>query len=183
MAKFTRVKLGFKRDPRTKRFRTWWGWRRVRTLPERIVDMAVSQLGTLEQPRDSNRGAQVERYQAATTLGGTGWPWCVAFTVWVRQRVGALAPSEYRGGYVPHLELWARKAGKWRTKPSLGARAIFDWGRDGLADHVGFVAQVSPLVTIEGNTQPGSRGDQSNGGGVYRRTDRTSNQIRGYVAA
>lgn len=147
----------------------------------RVVAVAVSQIGTVEQPRNSNRGPQVQRYQSTTSVPGTGWPWCAAFRRWCRDKAG-VDPKGYRGAYVPHLEFWARKAGKWRSRPSLGADVIFDWDGDGVGDHVGIVERVSPLVTIEGNTQAGAKGDQSNGGGVWRRTDRKSTTIRGYVA-
>jgi hypothetical protein len=157
-------------------------WRpRAASAGVRVARVAVSQIGTVESPRNSNRGEQVQRYQAATTVAGTGWPWCVAFRRWCRDTAG-VDRGGYRGAYVPHLELWARKAGKWRTRPSIGADVIFDWDGDGVGDHVGIVEKVSPFVTVEGNTQAGARGDQSNGGGVWRRTDRQHTTIRGYVA-
>ena len=50
---------------------------------------------------------------------------------------------------------------------------LFDWGGDGLADHIGIVEENHPgegfMTTIEGNTSSGAGGSQSNGGGVYRR--------------
>ena len=54
-----------------------------------------------------------------------------------------------------------------------GDLVLFDWGGDGLADHIGIVEENHPdegyMTTIEGNTSSGSAGSQSNGGVVARR--------------
>lgn len=142
--------------------------------------VAASQLDVREVPKDSNRGPMVQKYQQTTTVPGTGWPWCVAFVRWVWDRAG-IHVDGYRGAYVPHLELWAKKAGKLKAKPVVGAAAIFDWNGDGVGDHTGIVETAKPLRFIEGNTQPGASGNQSDGGGVYRRSDRKPATIRGYV--
>src|SRR5690606_87471 len=124
----------------------------------RVVKAAQREVGVLEVPRDSNSGPRVRTYQASTTVPGSGWPWCMAFVRWCWDQAGA-HKNGYRGAYVPHLELWARKAGKLQKKPSPGAAILFDWDGDGVADHTGLVERVTPrLVTIEGNTQPGASG-------------------------
>lgn len=127
-----------------------------------------------------NRGASVERFQNATSVPGTGWPWCMAFVVYCAITAGIDLP--YRGAYVPSFEAWARKAGRWRSTPRRGYAVVFDFGGDGLADHVGIVVEAgqSADVTIEGNTSSGDTGSQSNGDGVYRRV-RPHSQIKGYV--
>lgn len=68
-----------------------------------VVKWASSQVGVMESPVGSNSGGSassgVRWYQAATFLGGSGWPWCAAFC--------CRAWSEVYG-YVPR-----RSAGAW----------------------------------------------------------------------
>ena len=49
-------------------------------LRHRLLKIAEGQVGTTETSRNSGR--KVREYQAATNLGGTGWPWCAAFVCW-----------------------------------------------------------------------------------------------------
>lgn len=49
----------------------------------RVTTTAAREIGVHEVPWGSNTGPRVRQYQAATVLGGTGWPWCNAFTEWV----------------------------------------------------------------------------------------------------
>jgi hypothetical protein len=51
-------------------------------LPEAIIKIATAELG-VEEVNGSNSGKRVKEYQAATSLGGTGWPWCAAYVCWV----------------------------------------------------------------------------------------------------
>ena len=48
------------------------------TAGERTAKRAAGYVGTREVPMGSNRGPQVERWQAPWGMG-TGWPWCGAF--------------------------------------------------------------------------------------------------------
>jgi hypothetical protein len=150
---------------------------------ERVVQLALAEIGVHESPRDSNRGHRVGMYQASTTVPGSGWPWCMAFVRFIWDAAG-VHESGYRGAYCPDFERWAKAAGHWRdasVKPRPGWAVLFDWNGDGIADHVAIVADGVPLATVEGNAQPGPGGDQSNGGGVYPRFDRKRSQVRGYV--
>ena len=65
-----------------------------------------------------------------------------------------------------------RTIGAAAIRAQPGDVILFDWGGDGVCDHVGVVEKNfgSYVQTIEGNTSSGSSGSQSNGGGVYRRT-------------
>lgn len=57
------------------------------TSGEKVMQAARAEVGVHEVPWGSNRGQRVQQYQAATDLGGTGWPWCGAFAKWVYARV------------------------------------------------------------------------------------------------
>jgi hypothetical protein len=155
----------------------------VGSVGARIVRLARKEIGVLEHPPGSNRGQRVEQYQASTTYPGTGWPYCAAFCRWVLDAAG-VTWIDYRGASCPNLESWARSAGRWRsasTTPKPGWLVLFDWGGDGVSDHVGIV-EVPRKSSVEANTTRGAGGNQSDGGGVHRRgMDHQGRVIRGYV--
>lgn len=148
--------------------------RRQRKPLDRLLAAARSQLGVVEVGGE-NRGPSVSKYQAATTVPGTGWPWCQAFVRWCMDQAGILRDG-YRGAYVPDFERWARVVKLWRTgRPRAGWAIVF-----GGTGHVGIVEKVTTTLsgrvkvhTIEGNASDG----------VRRMTyDVDDPRIRGYVA-
>lgn len=60
------------------------------TKGDAVVKVALAEVGVTEVPMGSNTGPRVRQYQAATDLGGTGWPWCSAFVEWCWKRVGGI---------------------------------------------------------------------------------------------
>jgi hypothetical protein len=53
-------------------------------LSERMVQIALAEVGVSEKPRGSNRGPRVNQYQCATDLEKPLWgAWCAAFVCWV----------------------------------------------------------------------------------------------------
>lgn len=105
-------------------------------------------------------------------------PWCGSFVKYVLDHVGVTgepSPVWTVGGVRGY-----RAAGRWNSRNSgkalAGDPVFFDFGGSEIAekaDHVGFFIRYLPggkhIETIEGNTSSGSRGSQSNGGGVYVR--------------
>ncbi len=83
--------------------------------------------------------------------------------------------------YCPTVYNWAKQKGLIVPKETAryGDIVLFDWGRDGVADHIGFVENYNGVnyTTIEGNT---SISDNSNGGAVMRRT-RYASQIQAII--
>lgn len=147
------------------------------TTPQRVLAIAASQLGISESPAGSNRVKYNEWY------GVNNIPWCATFVSWVLDKAGLDElhglQNERGSAYCPYIEKYYKNQGRWQTKPQVGAIVLFDWGSDGISDHIGFVesAETSRIViTLEGNT---SSADNSNGGQVQRRK-RYSSQIRGY---
>jgi len=60
------------------------------------------------------------------------------------------------------------------TDPKPGDLVCYDWGRDGIADHMGLFEMWADdhhtiVVAVEGNTSSDDQGDQSNGGEVCRK--------------
>ncbi len=140
-------------------------------LRERILAHARGELGKKEAGWN---GGDAKKYQEYFGRGRE--PWCADFVSWVYTQAGKPMDNPY----VPSIVNQLKKAGRWRTSsPRPGDMVIFDWNHDGVADHIGIVAEVLPngrVRTIEGNTgDPAGRGPE----GVYERS-RTKGTIMGY---
>lgn len=130
------------------------------TLPEKTLEIAITQLGVREAPGNKNRGAQVEKYLAAVGLG-PGYAWCMAFVYWCHLQAAEAMGRKvlmYKTGGV--LEQWRQRKDKYRAlSPQPGDIAIMDYGKG--TGHVCIVLKVNEdgtIDTIEGNTNDeGSR--------------------------
>lgn len=115
--------------------------------------------------------------------GKAGYAWCGGFMVWAYRQVGVDLMRCAWWFYTPYIVNFARSHGFWRATSSYGAQPLFDWNRDGVADHVG-AANPDPnsasYRSIEGNTSSGVVGSQSNGGGVWQRY-RNRGDILGWI--
>ena len=109
-------------------------------------------------------------------------PWCAMFVTYCFVVEAGGSPAFARGAaysYVPYL-LNNAKAGQGGLKvtgsPMPGDLVCFDWGYDGVPDHIGFFesGSATSFKTIEGNTSPSN---YSNGGQVMR-CDRRSTDAR-----
>lgn len=87
-----------------------------------------------------------------------GVPFCAMFVSWVFNQAGAKAVG-LPGAYCPTMLAAARAAGKTVNKyqAKFGDIVYFDWGNDGITDHVGLVYRNDGnyLTTLEGNTDNG----------------------------
>lgn len=110
---------------------------------------------------DPEPGTKYGRWYArdhGAYFGTSGVAFCAMFVSWVLDRAGVPCPG-FPGAYCP----WIVDAVRGRSHPSREARpgdvVLFDWGRDGVSDHVGIVErnEGGHLVTIEGNTTIGGR--------------------------
>jgi CHAP domain len=149
-----------------------------KNLTEKVLDLARSQIGYTEKPINSNHTKYNEWYYGKPLSA----PWCAIFTSWLFAQSGkTLAWQNDRGfAYCPYGVKRAKELNIWFTSPKVGDLVFFDWGRDGISDHIGVVEtlnQDGSITTIEGNT---SLSNDSNGGQVMRRT-RYKNQIMGYA--
>lgn len=138
------------------------------------VKLAKSKVGTIETP--------VNIQEFGKWYGMNGVPWCAIFVSWCFANSGSKSFSRRsRWAYVPYVlnDAHAARNGLTITRaPVAGDLVLFDWDSDGVCDHIGIVEKPSPLVTIEGNTSPT---DNSNGGQVMRRTDRSASDIAAFV--
>lgn len=139
-----------------------------------VLSVARGQIG-YSRWSDPEAGTRYGRWYAKKTgnsyYGQSGVPYCAMFVSYVFAQAGASCAG-LPGAYCPTM----LSAASGHTVPKAQARpgdvVYFDWGGDGIVDHVGIVEanNGSHLTTIEGNTSSGASGSQGNGGGVYRRT-------------
>jgi hypothetical protein len=153
------------------------------TTRQRVVRVAVAEVGVKEHPADSNRGKRVDEYTATT--GTPGQPWCAAFVTWVWLQCGVRLEG-YNTAYCPSWVQTAR-AGRCglsvvsRSEAMPGDMALYDWGKDDTSDHIGILTtRVDAdwaFKACEGNT---AVGNDSNGGAVMIR-DRNASSVLVFV--
>lgn len=132
------------------------------TYGERAARVALAELarGVVETPPGSNTSPRIREYQAATTLGGTGWPWCSAFLIWCWKSASVdLGPIPATASTWVLAEA-ARKSGNVLQRPKVGAA----WCIPGV--HVEMIVEVisatpngvgSVVRTVGGNVDQGVR--------------------------
>lgn len=130
----------------------------VRGMKQKILNSARSYLGTRQG--DNRHKALIDQYNAVKPLP-VGYPmkytddWCAAFVTVVGDITGV---SKYIGREcgVQRFKAIFKKKGIWQglVKPTSGDVVVFDWQKNGWADHIGFVEKVegNTITTIEGNT-------------------------------
>jgi cell wall-associated NlpC family hydrolase len=139
---------------------------------DKVIRWCESKVGITEHPAGSNRGPEIDRWQAEFDIHGTYW--CGAFVGYAVRHIGGvpigngvvytpsiLAAAHARTGGFAGLYPW-----KARKKGDL-ILMRFPGGNSDPVHHVGIYAGDD--FTIEGNTGSDNAGDQSNGGGVYKR--------------
>lgn len=152
-------------------------------LLKKVLQVAVSQIGVMEEPVGSNNGTMVNKYQDAAG-SPHGQAWCMAFIYYCFKEaataLGRSNPAVKTGSVMDH---WNRAT----CKKITAARAkqntslvlpgqVFIISTGGGHGHTGLIEAVDGglLTTIEGNTNDdGSR----EGIGVFRRKKRTISSI------
>ena len=139
-----------------------------------VLSVARGQIG-YSRWSDPEAGTRYGRWYAKKTgnsyYGQSGVPYCAMFASYVFDKAGASCAG-LPGAYCPTMLSAASGHTVTKKQARPGDVVYFDWGGDGVVDHVGIVEanNGSYLTTIEGNTSSGASGSQGNGGGVYRRT-------------
>lgn len=119
-------------------------------LPDRIVHAARVELAknVHEMPDGSNEAPAIRRYRTAVRWSTPRTAWCGYFASYVASQAGAPLGDQGEGiGAVGEIRRWARRTGRWRTRPHRGNIAVF-------SGHVAIVERVVGsrwIVTIEGN--------------------------------
>ena len=142
-----------------------------------VVRAAASQVGYTEGRNNWTK------YAVETALKWMqNQPWCGLFycrSVWVATGKQVALWKHANWMYTPTIVSEAKKHGAWKTnRPLPGDASMQNFPGGSFVDHIEVV--VSGNKTIGGNTSSGTRGSQSNGGGVFRRT-RNTPQVIGWV--
>jgi hypothetical protein len=139
---------------------------------ERALEMALAEAAKhVHEEGGANTGPRVRQYQGATSLAGTGWPWCDAFCDFCFEEAGRSLDELERSAGVEHTFELAKSKGWLVNEPARADLVCFQWD-SGPLDHIGFVLQPMPdgsIKTVEGNTSPmaGVGHAQGEGDGVY----------------
>ena len=145
------------------------------TLRGEALKLAVAELGTTENPPESNNNKYGSWY------GVNYQPWCAIFCTWCFEHAGD-SPSFVKGSryaYCPYVVADARanRYGLSTTDdPIPGDLVVYDWAYDTVYDHIGIFEKDlggGNFQAIEGNT---STSNNSNGGQVMRRQRSKSGQ-------
>ena len=93
--------------------------------------------------------------------------WCACFVSWCADQYGYIESGVMpKHSYCPTGVEWFRSKGQWQDRnsiPAPGTIIYFDWGRDGVADHVGIVESCdgSTVYTITSLAKTGAIIDES----------------------
>jgi hypothetical protein len=122
-----------------------------------VLSVARAEMG-YSRYADPEAGTKYGRWYAeghGSYYGSTGVPYCAMFVSWVFAQAGATCDGVPEA-YCPYIVQKARAAGSLlsdKTRAQAGDVVLFDWGSDGVADHVGLVELNlgSCVQTVEGN--------------------------------
>ena len=150
------------------------------TLGDKALDVATRYIGMSEDPAGSNRVMFSEWY-------GMIGPWCAMFVTFCF--VKAESKSFVKGSkyaYCPYVLADAKASRNGlRIIPTTSARTgdivLFDWNKDGTADHIGIV-NVAPnkrktFTSVEGNTS----GTNPSDGGMVALMERKVTDVIAFV--
>ncbi len=158
-------------------------------LLREALSFAQSQVGVMEKPPGSNKGAEVQKYQASVGIS-PGDAWCCAFVYFcfneAAAKLGIANPLAKTGGCLDH---WNKSKAKKisakdaRNDPTLlkpGYIFIIDHGHG--HGHTGIIKRIEGgrLITLEGNSNPTG---SSEGIGVFELDTRKvwQESLKGYL--
>lgn len=140
---------------------------------ESVLRVAQGEVGYVEGGGSDHHSGNITKYWAELYPGGQGQPWCAAFQRWVDIHAGGPDLPVSNPYYCPSIVTYAKQHGLWLAadKGSPGDMVLFQWKKNGVADHIGRIKAKSngSYRTIEGNTSGTNKGSQANGGGTFER--------------
>lgn len=150
-----------------------------KTLGDAALAEAYKYIGMSEDPAGSNKVMFSEWY------GLTG-PWCAMFVTYcfVQAKSKAFVKgSKY--AYCPYVLADAKASRNGlrvipKTDVRTGDIVLFDWNKDGTADHIGIVDTApvkSSFTTVEGNTS----GTNPSDGGMVAKMKRSTSDVIAFV--
>jgi hypothetical protein len=154
-------------------------------MRDQVLKIAMGEVGYKESPANSNLTKYGEWY------GVNGKKWCALFISWVYDQAGFKWPKQLDSPkgfiWVPVIIYRSKQFPQLYTRtfdPLPGDIVVFDWEGDKEPDHVAlfvkWIVKGKTFETIEGNT---SKGNNSNGGQVQYRKDRSMANVLCFVQA
>lgn len=139
-----------------------------------VLKTAIEEIGTIEEPRGSNR-VKYNKWYYGKDVSGSAYPWCMAFVQWVFAQ--ASRPLPFRTASCGALLRWYKEHDRECIvkEPKPGDIVIYDLpDQPAATDHCGILEQRigDYVTTIDGNTG----GD----GAVMRRT-RPEKYVHAYI--
>lgn len=133
---------------------------------KKILDAALAEVGTVEDPAGSNR-CKYNRWMWGKDVAGQAYPWCCAFISWLFRDCQELCKKT---ASCEELLRWFENRGQLVKNPQPGDICFMKFATNNRrTNHVGIVLEIrfdGALVLIEGNTSTES---SDNGGKVMRR--------------
>lgn len=128
--------------------------------PNDVLNIARREIG-YSRWNDPQRGTKYGRWYSVgrgSYYGENGVAFCAMFVSWVLDQAGVSCVG-IPEAYCPYIvrSIRAANANVGATRGQPGDIILFDWNRDGVSDHIGFVENNhgSYYTTIEGNTLNG----------------------------
>jgi len=144
---------------------------------DKAIEIAQWLVGAKEEPKDSNRGRDIDVIQGA--FGFSGVQYCVLFCLYCYKIALGHFNIEYTLPNTASSQTLfeeAKKLGCVSTDfTNIQPGDIVIWRKFKLwQGHAGLCVSYlnttdNSFVTIEGNTQPDNKGDQREGGGIYKK--------------
>ena len=141
----------------------WWLPLTLPLIQRAIVERAIRDVGMLEDPPGSNRGADIDALNAGAHVP-PGSYWCASWVGSVWRDCGAEVPVGYAS--CDHWMAWAKQTNRWTLHTAAPGCAVL-YGKPGDATHIGIVIRTSPLtLSLEGNTTVEGSAFERNGTAV-----------------
>lgn len=143
---------------------------------DKIINIARGEIGVKENPAGSNK-VKYNTWYYGSSVSGDEYPWCMTFVQWCFNSASCSLP--YKTASCSGLLNWYKTKfpDKIVQNPKPNDIVIYTFG------HTGIVEQDNKngtITAIEGNTSSDDKGDQSNGGGVFRRK-RSKTLVEAYI--
>ena len=146
------------------------------------LTVARGELGTTESPAGSNCVKYNTWFygREVRDTASTKYPWCMAFVQWCFAQAGRPLPRKTAS--CNDLLSWYKRYCPERvvTVPQPRDIIIYNFWHTGIVESVGVGKDAGYILAIEGNTSAGEAGNQSNGGGVFRRK-RSKTLVTAYI--
>ncbi len=156
----------------------WWLPKTTPLICRTIVVMAICDVGMLEQPPGSNRGADIDSLNDLAKVPHGSY-WCAAWVGKIWRNAGAQLPTGYAS--CDHWVSWAKQTDRWTRHTAAPGCAVL-YGVPGDARHIGIVIRTNPMtLSLEGNTTVEGSTFERNGTAVGLKVVNEHDPVLGFV--